>query len=52
MVIFKGEWLNYEWTRQEVPNTEYGMSLQGWTDHELFMNGYRVGIVHLKYSTL
>jgi len=36
MVIFKGERLNYEWTKGEVPNTEYGMSPQGWTDHELF----------------
>ena len=25
MVIFKDERLNYEWTRGEVPNTEYGM---------------------------
>ena len=36
MVIFKGEQLNYKWTRGEVPNTKYGMSPQGWTDHELF----------------
>ena len=36
MVIFKGEQLNYEWTRREVPNTEYGMSSQGWSDHEPF----------------
>ena len=36
MVIYKGEQLNYEWTRGEVPNTEYGMSPQGWMDHELF----------------
>ena len=36
MVIFKGERLNYEWTRGEVPGTEYGMSPQGWIDHELF----------------
>ena len=32
----KGECLNYEWTRGEVPGTEYGKSHQGWTDHELF----------------
>ena len=31
MVIFKGERLNYEWTKGEVPNTIYGMSPQGWT---------------------
>ena len=36
MVIFKSEQLNYEWTRGKVPNTEYGMSPQGWTDYELF----------------
>jgi len=36
MVIFKGESLNYEWTKGEVPNTEYGMSHKGWTDHEIF----------------
>ena len=36
MVIFKGERLNYEWTRGEVPDTKYAMSPQGWTDHELF----------------
>ena len=36
MVIFKGECLNYEWTKGEIPNTIYGMSPQGWIDHELF----------------
>ena len=36
MVIFKGERLNHEWTKGEVPNTIYGMSPQGWIDHELF----------------
>ena len=36
MVIFKGEQLNYEGMRREVPSTEYGMSPQGWTDHEPF----------------
>ena len=36
MVIFKGERLNYEWTKGEIPNTIYGMSPQGWIDHELF----------------
>ena len=29
MVIFKGERLNYEWTRGEVPDTKYAMSPQG-----------------------
>ena len=28
MVIFKGERLNYEWTRGEVPDTKYAMSPQ------------------------
>ena len=36
MVIFKGEYLNYEWTKGEILNTIYGMSPQGWIDHELF----------------
>ena len=36
MEIFKGERLNYEWTRGEVPDTKYVMSPQEWTDHELF----------------
>ena len=36
MVIFKGERLNYEWTKREIPNTIYEMSPQGWIDHELF----------------
>jgi len=34
---FKGKHLNYEWTKEEVLNTVYGMSLQGWIDQELFM---------------
>jgi len=48
MVVFKGEHLNYEWTRGEVPGTEYGMSSQWWKDHELLheKTGYH------KYSTL
>ena len=29
IVIFKGERLNYEWTRGEVPDTKYAMSPQG-----------------------
>ena len=36
MIIFKGERLNYEWTKGEIPNTVYGMSPQGWINHELF----------------
>ena len=36
MVIFKGEHLKYERTKGEIPNTIYGMSPQGWIDHELF----------------
>ena len=36
MIIFKGERLNHEWTRGEIPNTVYGMSPQGWIYHELF----------------
>lgn len=35
-MIFKGECLNYKYTRGEVPGTLYGMSLNGWIDHELF----------------
>lgn len=37
MVIFKGELLNYEWTRGEIPNIIYGMLPQGWIDHELLL---------------
>ena len=37
MVIIKGECLNYEWTKGEIPNTIYGMSPQGWIDQELFV---------------
>jgi len=37
MVIFKGERLNYKWTKGEVPITVYGMSPQGWIDQELFV---------------
>ena len=37
MVIFKGERLNHEWTKGEIPNTIYGMSPQGWIDQELFV---------------
>ena len=37
MVIFKGECLNYEQTKREIPNTVYGMSPQGWIDQELFV---------------
>ena len=29
MLIFKGERLNHEWTKGEVPNTLYGMSENG-----------------------
>ena len=36
MVIFKGERLNYEYTKGEVPGTLYGMSPNGWIDQELF----------------
>ena len=36
MVIFEGKYLNYQWTRNEVPGTYYGMSGKGWTDQELF----------------
>ena len=39
MVIFKGERFNHEWTKGEIPNTTYGMSPQGWIDHELLLNG-------------
>jgi len=33
MVIFKGERLDYKWTKGEAPSTVYGMSPQGWIDH-------------------
>ena len=36
MVICEGKYLNYQWTRNEVPGTYYGMSGKGWTDQELF----------------
>ena len=36
MVIFKGERLNHEYTKGEVPGTLYGMSPNGWIDQELF----------------
>lgn len=36
MVIFKGERLNHEYTKGEVPGTLYGMSPNGWIDEELF----------------
>ena len=35
MIIFKSERLNHEWTKGEIPNTIYGVSPQGWIDHEL-----------------
>ena len=34
MLIFKGERLNHEWTKGEVPNTLYGMSENGWIDQD------------------
>ena len=37
-VIFKGERLNYELTKGEVPETRYGMSENGWIDSELFFH--------------
>ena len=39
MVIFRGEKLNPEWTKGEVPGTLYGMSDSGWIDQELFSIG-------------
>ncbi len=36
MLIFEEKYLNYQWTRNEVPGTYYGMSGEGWTDQELF----------------
>ena len=47
MLIFKGERLNHEWTRGEVPNTLYGMSENGWIDQELFF--YWLKDLFLKY---
>jgi len=41
MVIFKGECLNYEWTKEEVLNTVYGMHPQGWIDQELLFSGWK-----------
>ena len=35
MISFKGEHLNYKCTKGEIPNTIYGVSPQGWIDHEL-----------------
>jgi len=37
MVIFKGEQINHKWTRGVAPGTIYGISPQGWVDHELFV---------------
>ena len=36
IVIFKGERLNYDYTKGEVPGTLYGMSPNGWIVQELF----------------
>ena len=36
MVIFKGECFNYDWVKEEVPDTAYGMSPNGWIDQDLF----------------
>ena len=41
MVIFKGECLNHEWTKGEIPNTIYGMSHQGWIDQSFLLNGLK-----------
>ena len=38
MVIFKGERLNHELTKGEVPGTLYGLLENGWIDHELFFS--------------
>ena len=35
-VIFDAKQLNYEWTRGEVPGTQYGLSDTGWTNKTLF----------------
>ena len=36
MVIFEGQRFNPEWSKDEVPDTLYGMSEKGWTDQEMF----------------
>ena len=41
MVIFKGERLNADYTKNQVPNTLYGMSKQGWIDSGLFYLWFR-----------
>jgi len=38
MVIFKGERFNYDWVKGEVPDAVYGMSPNGWIDHDLCTN--------------
>ena len=38
MVIFKGERLNHDLTKGEVPGTLYGLSENGWIDLELFFH--------------
>ena len=42
MFIFKGERVNYEWTKRKILNTctIYGMSPQGWIDHELLLSDF------------
>lgn len=35
-IIFQGKQLNYQWTREEIPGTRYGVSDSGWTDRDLF----------------
>ena len=41
MVIFKGERLNANYTKNQVPSTLYGMSKQGWIDSGLFYLWFR-----------
>ena len=36
IVIFEGQRFNPEWSKDEVPDTLYGMSEKGWTDQEMF----------------
>ena len=36
MIIFEGKYLNYQWTRNKIPGTYYGMSGKGWMDQKLF----------------
>ena len=36
MVIFKGERLNHDLTKGELPGTLYSLSENGWINHELF----------------